>query len=155
MPFLERETLLPAPRETAFAFFHDPRNLRRITPKWLGFKITRIDELPVQEGFQISYRIRPLILPMSWTTTITEWDPPARFADIQTSGPYKSWRHEHTFEEVDGGTMMRDRVQYELPFGILGAIAHRLIVARQLNRIFDYRARRIRRIFAKKERAAV
>ena len=72
---------------------------------------------------------------------------------MQTKGPYKEWRHEHTFVEVEGGTLMRDRVQYELPLGILGTIAHRLIVARQLKEIFDYRARRIGKLFAKKEAA--
>jgi ligand-binding SRPBCC domain-containing protein len=152
MRVLRREALIPAPRDEVFKFFHDPRNLRKLTPKSLDFKIKEIDDLPVRAGFKISYTIRPLLLPMGWKTTIIEWDPPNRFVDVQTKGPYKSWRHEHTFEDAGSGrTLMRDVVQYELPFGILGTIAHRLIVARQLKRIFDYRARRIRKIFAKKE----
>ncbi|HUF52889.1 MAG TPA: SRPBCC family protein [Dehalococcoidia bacterium] len=154
MPMLEREVFIPAPREEVFEFFQDPRNLRRITPKSLGFKITKIDELPMMAGLQISYTISPMVLPMGWRTTIAEWDPPNGFADVQTKGPYKKWRHHHTFEEVEGGTLMRDRVQYELPLGILGTIAHRLIVARQLRHIFDYRARRIRKFFAKEKEAA-
>jgi ligand-binding SRPBCC domain-containing protein len=81
---------------------------------------------------------------------IESFDPPTSFVDVQVRGPYRSWRHEHTFEEHGNRTLMRDRVQYELPFGILGSVAHRLIVARQLRRIFDYRARRIRKLFAKK-----
>lgn len=154
MYVLERESLVPAPRDEVFAFFQDPRNLRKMTPKSLDFKITKMDEMPMRAGFEISYTIRPMIVPMGWKTTIIEWDPPNRFVDVQTKGPYKSWRHEHSFEETLEGTLMRDRVQYELPLGILGSIAHRLIVARQLKGIFDYRARRIHKLFAKKEAAA-
>jgi hypothetical protein len=43
---------------------------------------------------------------------------------------------------------MRDLVRYELPFGILGDVVHSLIVRRQLQRIFDYRARRIAKLFS-------
>lgn len=150
MATLERESFIPAPRDEVFAFFEDPRNLKRITPKWMNFTIDEMDEPPVRSGFQIRYTIRWLMLPMRWKTTIIDWKGPDQFVDVQTKGPYRSWRHEHSFEEVEGGTIMRDRVQYELPFGILGTIAHRLIVARQLKHIFDYRARRIRKIFAKK-----
>jgi NADH dehydrogenase len=41
---------------------------------------------------------------------------------------------------VDGGTLMTDEVEYELPFGPLGDIAHRLVVRAELERIFGYRS---------------
>jgi ligand-binding SRPBCC domain-containing protein len=68
---------------------------------------------------------------------------------IRDQRPYKYWRHTHEFEDLGNQTLMRDRVQYELPFGILGTVTHRLVVARQLEGIFDYRARKIRKLFAK------
>jgi hypothetical protein len=43
---------------------------------------------------------------------------------------------------------MLDVVRYELPFGILGDVVHGLIVRRQLEHIFEYRARRIVRLVA-------
>jgi ligand-binding SRPBCC domain-containing protein len=64
-----------------------------------------------------------------------------RFVDAQLSGPYKLWHHTHQFEpDGAGGTVMRDTVRYALPFGPLGEVARRLIVARDLEAIFDFRA---------------
>ena len=68
--------------------------------------------------------------------------------DVQTKGPYRSWRHSHAFSDAPGGTLVRDRVEYELPFGPLGELAHRLFVARQLRRIFDFRRAAIEAAFA-------
>ena len=146
---LERTTLVPAPLHDVFEFFSDPRNLARITPGSMGFKITRMDELPIRPGFRIEYTVKPLFgVPVKWVTRIPVFDPPYRFIDIQERGPYRSWRHEHTFEDVDGRTLMRDRVEYEMPLGPVGAVIQRLVVTRQLQEIFDYRTRKIGRLFA-------
>jgi ligand-binding SRPBCC domain-containing protein len=146
---LERATLLDAPREEVFAFFEDPRNLAKITPKGMGFQIAKIDPLPVTPGFRIQYTIRVMGVPIRWITVIPVYEPPHRFVDVQEKGPYRRWRHEHTFEERGGQTLVRDRVQYELPFGILGRAVHALVVSRQLRDIFDYRGRKIRRMFSR------
>ncbi len=149
MNILERTTLIKAPREDVFRFFEDPQNLSKITPRWMNLTIGSMEPLPIKPNFKIEYKMRWLgIGRVKWVSVISDYLPPRYFADEQESGPYKYWRHVHTFEEVEGGTLMRDRVQYELPFGILGAVTHRLIVARQLNGIFDYRNRQIRKIFA-------
>lgn len=146
---LERTALVPAPLHDVFEFFSNPRNLARITPRNMGFKITHIDDLPIRPGFRIEYTVKPLFgIPVKWVTRIPVFDPPHRFVDIQERGPYRSWRHEHTFEEREGLTLMCDRVQYEMPFGLIGDVVQRLIVARQLQDIFDYRNRKIRRIFS-------
>jgi ligand-binding SRPBCC domain-containing protein len=104
---------------------------------------------------KIAYRIKWLGVSLSWITKISEYEPPHRFLDVQTRGPYKAWRHERTFEETESGTIMRDLVRYQLPFGILGDVAHWLIVRRRLRRIFDYRARRIAKLFAATDRQPV
>ncbi len=154
MHTLERQQTIPVPREELFEFFEDPRNLGKMTPKGMDFRILKMDQLPVRVGFRIKYRIKVLGVSLRWLTTITEHERGRRFVDDQTSGPYAYWRHEHTFEDVDGSTLMRDRVQYELPLGVLGSAVHRLIVARELRRIFDFRARTIRELFDKPSAAA-
>jgi ligand-binding SRPBCC domain-containing protein len=78
-----------------------------------------------------------------WVTEITDWHPPHRFVDVQRRGPYRLWQHTHEFEAVNGGTRMRDSVHYALPWGVLGRLAHNLIVQRDLNTIFDYRSRHV------------
>lgn len=149
MHLLERTTLVKAPREDVFGFFNDPNNLARITPSWMHLTIDKIDDLPMRSDSRIDYHMSWLgFIRMNWVTLIKDFEPPRYFADEQVKGPYKFWRHVHTFEDVEGGTLMRDRVQYELPFGILGSVTHGLVVARQLRSIFDYRNRQIRKIFA-------
>lgn len=143
---LVREQVVERPLEETFAFFAEPRNLAKITPRWLGFSIVELDPGPMREGYRMRYRIHPLGFPSRWTSKITAWDPPHRFVDEQVEGPYRFWRHEHTFRAVDGGTEIRDRVEYALPLGALGRIAHSLLVKWQLQAIFRYRERKVRRI---------
>ena len=122
-----------------FPFFGDALNLEAITPPWLGFRVTTPGPIEMTRGTLIEYRLRLHALPISWRTTIAVWNPPHRFVDVQVRGPYALWHHTHDFAPVPGGTLMRDTVRYALPFGPLGALAHRLLVRRDLERIFEYR----------------
>jgi ligand-binding SRPBCC domain-containing protein len=138
---LRREQRLPAAPEDVFPFFADAHNLEAITPPWLGFRVVTPRPIDMRPGALIEYRLRLHALPLRWRTRIAVWDPPRRFVDVQLSGPYLLWHHTHDFEPApDGsGTVMRDTVRYALPFGPLGALAHRLIVRRDLVAIFDFR----------------
>jgi ligand-binding SRPBCC domain-containing protein len=138
---------LPVARSKLFPFFADARNLERLTPPSLRFEILTPGEIRMEAGATIDYRLRVSGFPVRWRTVIELWEPPFRFVDVQTKGPYALWRHTHTFDETPQGTMMRDRVEYALPFGPLGAVAHRLFVARQLERIFSFRARVVAEMF--------
>jgi ligand-binding SRPBCC domain-containing protein len=144
---LERTTIVPAPLERVFLFFSDPKNLGLITPPSMGFRILEGPERPLRAGDRIRYRIRVGGLPLTWVTRITAWDENRRFADLQEKGPYANWHHTHEFEAVEGGVKMTDIVEYELPFGRLGALFGGWFVRRQLARIFDYRAKVIRDYF--------
>ena len=137
---LTQEQRLPGPPEEVFAFFADAFNLERITPPWLSFRIATPGPIEMGPGTLIEYRLRLHRIPIRWLTRIEEWEPGRRFVDVQVRGPYRAWHHTHEFEP-DGadGTLVRDTVRYALPFGPLGAAAHRLFVARDLRTIFDYR----------------
>jgi ligand-binding SRPBCC domain-containing protein len=95
------------------------------------------------EGAEFDYTIRWLGIPLPWKSRIIGYKPPSQFTDIQITGPYRSWSHLHTFEEVSEGTLMLDTVTYQLPLGPLGDLAHALAVKHQLDDIFRYRAMRI------------
>jgi ligand-binding SRPBCC domain-containing protein len=135
---------LPQPRDRVFAFFSDPKNLEKITPPWLRFKIVSPNELAVSRGARIDYRLRVRGLPIRWQSEITVWEPPTRFVDQQTRGPYRLWIHEHTFSEHEGGTVAGDNVVYAVPGGKL---IQKLFVAPDLETIFYYRHEVLQTIF--------
>jgi ligand-binding SRPBCC domain-containing protein len=143
---LERKQLIPGDVSTVFGFFENPHNLKDITPAWLSFRVKSSTDNVVRHGTRISYTIRWLGLPVRWESLIARYERGVVFADQMLRGPYKSWYHTHEFNEVPEGVEMTDRVVYEMPFGLLGRLAHALMVRRQLNAIFDHRAARIARL---------
>jgi uncharacterized protein (TIGR01777 family) len=146
---LTREQSVPRPLDEVFPFYTKAENLEKVTPPFLHFNIKRVTTETMRKGTEVKYRIRLHGIPIGWTTLIKEWNPPHDFLDIQTKGPYKHWHHYHEFESRDGGTLIRDIVQYQLymePFStlILGAK-----VDRDLKMIFAYRRRAIEKLFGK------
>jgi hypothetical protein len=138
---LERTQRLAVSRERAFELYSEARNLERITPPWLGFRVTTPGAIEMREGALIEYRLKLHGVPVRWRTQIAAWQPPLRFVDVQLRGPYALWEHTHTFERVDERSVeIGDRVRYALPLGPLGEIAHAAFVERDLREIFDYRA---------------
>lgn len=151
---LERTQVVPIPIDEAFAFFADARNLERITPPWLRFAIREPRPGELAAGALLHYSLVLHRFPVRWTTAIRTWEPPHAFVDVQLRGPYRLWEHTHTFEPVEGGTLIRDRVEYALPYGPLGALAHVAFVRRDLRRIFDYRRDAIAALLAQPAEAA-
>jgi len=133
------EQFVPRNIEEVFSFFSRAKNLQQLTPAWLHFRILSVNPNPVRKGTLIRYALCWRIFPIRWTTEIVEWDPPHRFVDVQLKGPYRKWHHEHRFVSEDGGTRILDEVQYELPLGVIGRVAHRLKVKRDVETIFAFR----------------
>lgn len=137
---LHQEQRLPVSRAEAWEFFSTPRNLDDLTPPDIGFEIVSQPGESLYEGQILCYRIG--VLPgftADWVTEIKAVEEGRSFVDEQRFGPYRFWHHRHTFEDTPGGVLMRDLVHYALPFGPLGAIAHRLFVRRKLEAIFAFR----------------
>jgi hypothetical protein len=143
----QNEQWIARPIDEVFAFFADAHNLEKLTPPWLGFKILSMSTDSIEQGTTIHYRLRLHGIPVHWQTDICEWKPPHSFVDEQTKGPYKRWRHTHTFEAHGSRTKVIDEVQYSLPLGVLGRIIHTLKVHGDVSRIFDYRRQRIDALF--------
>lgn len=144
---LEATITLPVRIEEAFEFFKDPRNLSKITPAWLDFRMV-VQDNRVYEGAEFDYFIRWSALRLRWRSRIINYRPPYEFTDIQLKGPYLKWHHYHSFKDLQGKTLMYDRVSYRLPFGFIGRFTHQLIVKNQLIDIFSYRAKTISKHFA-------
>lgn len=136
---LARDQWLAAPLDAVFGFFSDAANLDAITPAWVGFRILTPLPIEMRPGAHIDYRLRLGGVPVRWRTRISSWDPPRGFVDVQESGPFALWEHEHRFEPHGDGVLMRDRVRYALPLGPLGRVAHAVAVRAALAAIFDHR----------------
>jgi ligand-binding SRPBCC domain-containing protein len=143
---LEREQYIDRPLEDVFDFFAEAHNLERITPPWLSFQVLTPDPIEMGVGALIDYRLRVHGLPLRWTSRIENWEPGRSFVDRQLRGPYGLWHHRHTFAERGGGTVVRDEVDYAMPFGAVGDLAHPLFVRRDLERIFTYRHEAVPRL---------
>jgi ligand-binding SRPBCC domain-containing protein len=144
---IRREQFVAKPLEEVFRFFSEAGNLQTLTPSYLDFKILTPGPIEMRPGILLDYRLKWHGLPLRWRTKILEWRPPYRFVDVQLKGPYKLWHHTHTFESENGGTRMSDTVNYELPLGPLGEVAHALMVGRDVEAIFDFRYQQVARIF--------
>ncbi len=146
---LKRTQLLPISLEKAWDFFSNPNNLAKITPADMGFvTITDLKDEPIKEGMLIEYRVKPLFsIPVKWITKIGKVVNGYSFVDNQLKGPYRVWEHTHIFEKAEGGVLMTDIVNYALPLGILGDIAHAVLVKKKLSDIFDYRKETISKFF--------
>jgi ligand-binding SRPBCC domain-containing protein len=145
---LERTQRVPIGIEEAWAFFSDPRNLPRITPPHMGFEITSPLPPRMHAGMIITYRVRPVLgIPVTWVTEISHVEEGRYFVDEQRFGPYRFWHHQHHFREIEGGTEMRDLINYALPFDPAARLAQRWMVAPQLQQIFDFRHRMLEALF--------
>jgi ligand-binding SRPBCC domain-containing protein len=127
---------LPRPLSEVFPFFAAAENLEILTPPFLNFHIVTPKPIVMGVGTRIQYQLTLHGIPIRWESEITGWNPPYFFSDDQIRGPYRRWHHEHNFEEKDGGTLVRDKVEYAVPGG---ALVNRLFVAPDLRRIFDFR----------------
>jgi ligand-binding SRPBCC domain-containing protein len=147
-PYVFRaEQLVARPLNEVFDFFSRAENLQELTPPWLHFHILSVDPQPVRKGTLIRYSLRWRIFPIRWTTEIVEWDPPHGFVDVQLKGPYQLWRHQHRFIAEGNGTRILDEIQYRLPFGVLGKVAHALKVRHDVEGIFNYRKSAVEKQF--------
>ena len=142
--WLKKTIWLPQPRAKVYEFFSNPGNLDRLTPAWLNFAILTPASSKMKQGSLLDYRLRIRGIPIRWQSEIAVWEPPHRFVDRQTKGPYSLWVHEHIFEEHDNGTLVGDNVEYAVPGG---RIVQKFLVAPDIERIFDYRHKILEELF--------
>lgn len=135
------EQWISQPKDKVFHFFSEAHNLEKITPPFLNFEILKSSNNPIGKGTLIDYRLKIRGIPIRWRTKIQTWKPSEIFVDNQLRGPYRQWSHTHSFSDLKGGTLMQDRVIYQLPFGTLGLIVAGFFVRNDVASIFKYRTK--------------
>ena len=146
---LKRTLRIPLSLEKTWEFFSAPKNLKVITPDYMGFEIiSEEDQGAMYPGMIICYKVSPFPgVKMNWMTEITHVRDQEFFVDEQRLGPYKIWHHQHHFKEIEGGVEMTDIIDYVLPMGPVGKLMEPILVRKRLAAIFDYREEKIRALF--------
>tara|TARA_R100000935_G_scaffold54747_1_gene83929 strand:- start:551 stop:1060 length:510 start_codon:yes stop_codon:yes gene_type:complete len=139
---------LPISLEKAWEFLSDPKNLKAITPGYMGFNILSGADRPMFPGQIIQYIVTPIAgIKTKWVTEITHVKHLEYFVDEQRFGPYALWHHKHFIKEIEGGVEMEDIIDYKLPLGFLGEMVQPFLVAPKLEEIFDYRRKKLTELF--------
>jgi ligand-binding SRPBCC domain-containing protein len=143
------EQKIPASIETIWEFMSSPKNLKKITPAYMGFDIISPNANdPIYPGMIITYKVSPLLgIKMDWVTEITHVKEGIFFVDEQRLGPYSMWHHQHHIEAIPGGVLMRDIVTYIPPMWLLGDIANSIMIKSKLNEIFKHRFDAVEQLF--------
>ena len=149
---LETVQNLPISSEQAWDFLSDPKNLKTITPDYMGFKILSGEASKMYAGQIIQYIVTPLLnIPVKWVTEITHVEEGKYFVDEQRFGPYALWHHKHFIKPIKNGVEMIDIVDYKIPFGIIGQWVHPILVEPKLKEIFEYRKTALINLFGNYE----
>lgn len=149
---LHSKQALPISVDEAWSFLSRPENLAVITPPHMGFHILSKDTKKMFPGQIIQYNVSPFPnYTTRWVTEITHVKEGEYFVDEQRFGPYALWHHKHFLKPIVGGVEMEDIIDYKIPFGILGQLANRIIVKKQLLTIFKFRENKLAELFGKIE----
>lgn len=145
---LHKKQNLPITVDEAWEFLSSPKNLKTITPDYMGFQILSGAEKPMYPGQIIQYIVTPVLgIKTKWVTEITHVMDKKYFVDEQRYGPYALWHHKHFINPIEGGVEMEDIIDYKIPLGFLGRLAHPLLVKPKLNEIFEYRQKKLLELF--------
>jgi len=147
----ERSVLLAAPPEEVYAFHEDPRNIVKISPSSL--RVEKVEcTVPARVGEEFRLRVSQFGLPLEWIGYWDEAVPCSRLVDGARKSPFRHWRHHHLFAKAPGGTLMTDRVEYALPFGLLGRLLNATVMRLVFAAMFAARHRATRKYFATRNR---
>jgi ligand-binding SRPBCC domain-containing protein len=149
MHYFESEQLLPTTLDEAWTFIASPRNLDKITPTAMNFRITdKHQPERMYAGQIINYTVSPLWgVRVRWTTEITHLKEKEYFVDEQRFGPFRFWQHQHLLKETPAGIEMQDRIHYKIPGGIAGDILNNFLIREKISEIFEYRRKMLKDIF--------
>jgi hypothetical protein len=143
---LEFEHRVAAPPDRVFAFHEDPANLAVLLERWRAFRLRRAAR-SIRPGSVTAVTERLFFLPIRMEFEHDLYEPPRCFGEHQRRGPFARFVHVHEFEPLEGGTLLRDRLDVALRPAFGGELVTRILVAPRLRRFFAVRHRALDRLF--------
>lgn len=132
------EVRLNVPVERVWEFHVAPDSLAKLSPPSMGMKMLTSNP-KLEEGALHEFKVKVFGFPVTWKARISQVTPPHGFTDYAEKSPFAFWRHRHDFIPDGEGTLVRDVVVYELPYGKLGRALHKWKLEKQIAEGFKYR----------------
>jgi len=140
MPIFEARTELDVSADQAFRWHARPGAFARLSPPWDRIEVLS-EHGGIEDGARLTLKLSVPPFSLPWVAVHEEYEEGRRFVDVQESGPFAHWRHEHLFNPAGNGrSVLVDRIDYELPFGRAGDLALGSYTHRKLLRTFRYRS---------------
>ena len=144
---------LPVTSGELFAFHLDPANLARISPPIPPFRLLSAPR-PTRAGDEQVFRLGFGPLGVTWRARISRLKDGRLLEDVQESGPFRRWRHQHQVQSENGASRLTDVVSFRLVPTPLGEFVEFLLVRPAIFAMFAWRHRRTRSLLASVSDAA-
>lgn len=132
MTTINLTTKIKAPKQIVFDVSRDIDIHQKSASKSNEKAIAGITSGLINLNETVTWRGRHFGFYLTHKSRIPEMNLYDYFVDEMEEGKFKSFRHEHFFEEKNGVTIMTDKLQYETPFGIFGKLFDFLFLKRHL-----------------------
>lgn len=138
MPRLVFESVIQCSPEKLWEFHQSAKALEVLTPPHK--KVALIgDDLAVRNGNIHKIKVKQFGIWLEWHAEISSVEPPTKFVDTALKSPFKKWEHTHEFLINPDGSLLRDSIEIEMPFGPLGLFVFKLLVEPDVRQMFAYR----------------
>lgn len=132
-----KRTFIDAPADAVFRWHACQGALERLVPPWDRVEVVE-RQGGLEPGSRVTLRVGLGPLWRRWVAEHGEMEAGRMFVDRQLAGPFASWNHLHRFEPAGDGCVLEDRIDYDLPLGIMGRALNALVRSK-IERAFEYR----------------
>ncbi len=133
--------------EELFDFHLDSNNITRITPSNIKVELLNSDT-ETFEGKIVKLKTTKLFIPTYWEVKIEKLEKPNILIDVAIKSPFKYWKHQHIFTQKDSICELKDIIEFELPFGVLGKIVEPFIKY-DIQNMFEHRHEKTKELLEK------
>jgi ligand-binding SRPBCC domain-containing protein len=125
---IELATVIAAPIERCFDLSRSI-DLHMASTNWTGEKaVSGVTSGLIGPNQEVTWQGRHFGLMLTHASRITAFNRPYHFQDCMLRGRFQSFCHDHFFEEQGSGTLMRDQMAFDAPFGVLGRMLETLLL---------------------------
>jgi len=142
MPIAEYETHLNCSPAGLFDFLSQISNVPKVTDPKIGISFTSAPDI-IEHGSRLDFQIITFGQVVKSTHQIMQFERPRLVEEQQIQGPMKAWVHRHEYTATPEGVLMQDRVDFELPGGLIGLLLSESKVRDHLEDGFFYREQKL------------